>query len=254
MSRIAKKSRTVKGGKKPKTSRTAPVKAKKKPSPTRYTIRKDSLDRRYAIDKRTGKRVSVAKADIERAKRKKAAAKATPVFRGIKPLKAPKPVSAKTRRQKRSQAAKKGWETRRQRAIIEQPPISERSLKRLGEEVGAYAIPAGLRMHIMGGIADRAEDYPKVKDAADQAFAKIQVDFYSRRVAMLEDRPLPEPTATPKFDKHHGVGMGQLIRDRLALARDLSDIDQMIEEMAEDPEYDATARELYTLYFSPEVA
>lgn len=239
MGRIAKKPRVVKGGKKPK-------------QPPRYTIRKDSLGRRYAIDKRNGKRVSVSKADDERAKRKKATAKPQVIFHRIKPPKQPKQPKAKTKSKKRSQAAKKGWETRRKR---EQPPISERSIKRLGEEVGAFAIPEGMRMHVVGGIADRSEEYPRVKDAADLAFAQLQADFYRRQVALLEGKKtIPSPTPTPKFDKKFGIGLGQMIRDRLAGARDLADIDQMIEEMAEDPDYDMGTRELYTLYFSPEVA
>jgi len=133
MVRIAKKSRSVKG-----------VKGQNKPkSPPRYTIRKDSLDRRYAIDKRTGRRVSVLVADAERAKRKKTAQKTKPsqrttkkdldqryeiidkrtgkrvkadkIFRGITPS---KPAKAKKQRKttksrsstsKRREAAKKGW-------------------------------------------------------------------------------------------------------------------------------------------------
>lgn len=236
MGRIAKKPRSVK-------------RQKAQKAPPRYTIRKDALGRRYAIDKRNGKRVSLSKADNERAKRRQASKE---VFRGIRELKPLKPQKAKTQKQKRSEAAKKGWETRRKR---EKPPITERTLKRLGREVGAFIIPEGMRMHIVGGIADRSEIYPKVKIAADLAYAEIQSEFYNRQLAVLRGKKVPPPTTeTPKFDKHHGAGMGQLVRDHLAGAMDLADIDQLIEQMAEDPDYDFDTRELYTLYFSPQVA
>ena len=77
MSSIAKKPRNVKRAKTSKTSS----------KPPRYTIRKDSLDRRYAIDKRTGKRIPIVKAEKERERRRKAAA----IFRGIKSVKQQKP-------------------------------------------------------------------------------------------------------------------------------------------------------------------
>ncbi len=239
MGRIAKKPRNVKGDKRPK-------------QPPRYTIRKDTLGRRYAIDKRDGKRVAVSKADNERERRRKAAAKASKIFHGIKPLKPPKAPKVKSQKKKRSEAAKKGWETRRAKAIP--PKVQREQVIQLGREIGAFAIPEGMRMHVVGGIADRAELYPKVKQAADEAFDLMQLDFYTRRVAIHEGKPPPTPTLTPRFDKHHGQGMGQLVRDRLAGAMDLADIDQLIEEMSEDPDYDFDTRELYTLYFSPEVA
>lgn len=238
MSRIAKKPRNVK-------------RAKGVKKPPRYTIRKDSLGRRYAIDKRDGKRVSLSKANAERERRRKAASKAPKVFHGIKPPKPPKAPKAKTSKQKRSEAAKKGWETRRQR---EKPPISERSIQRVRREVETFAIPEGMRMHILNGIADRADHYPKVKTVADEAFDHLMLEHYARRIAMHEHRPLPV-TLTPRFDKKFGIGRGQLIRDHLAGARDLQDIDQIAEEMGENPDFeDVPLREIYTLYFSPELA
>lgn len=242
MSRIAKKPRSVKGVKGQKQAK----------KPPRYTIRKDTLGRRYAIEKRTGKRVSVSKADNERIRRRKTAEKIRPVFRRIKPPKPVKVTKPKTKKQKRSEAAKRGWETRRAKTIpIE---VQQEQIVELGRQLGAFAIPEGMRMRVLNSVADRSEIYPKVQNAATEAFAKLQIEFYSRKLATLEKRPLPVPTMTPKFDKKHGVGMGQLVRDRLAGAMDLADIDQLIEEMAEDPDYDFSTRELYTLYFSPDVA
>lgn len=249
MARIAKKARSVKQQKTAK-------------QPPRYTIRKDSLDRRYAIDKRTGKRVSLSKAEKERAKRRKSIAE---VFHGIKLPKLPKPAKpskkpakpakkpAKPSKKSRSEAAKKGWETRRRNEVPDS--VRRRQLIEIGRQVGAFAIPEGMRMHIVGGIADRSEQFPKVKIWSDYAFARLQNDFYSRRVAIFEGQlPPPGIITTPKFDRKFGPGMGQMIRDKLAGARDLADIDQLIEDMAEDPDFGISSRELYTLYFSPEVA
>lgn len=236
MRSIAKKSRVVKGKKGQKPLQTPP----------RYTLKKDSLGRRYAIDKRTGQRVSVSKAQKERDRRKKT----RELFRGITVPKRPK---VKTQRQKRSEAAKRGWETRRQHQKVVAPPSIEQ-IRELGREIGAFAIPEGMRMRVLGGIADRAEVYPLVENAATEAYAKIQIDFHTRQLAMLEKRPIPQPTPTPRFDRLFGVGLGQMVRDHLAGAMDLQDVDQLIDEMADDPEYGFTARELYTLYFSPEVA
>jgi hypothetical protein len=240
MVRIAKKPRTVKGKKGKKPAQTVEKRVTQKPSPPRYTLKKDSLGRRYAIDKRTGRRVSVSKAEKERVQRKKAAAKQRELFRGITPTKGK--VS-----KKRSKAAKKGWETRRKRAL--QPDIQQ--LRRL---MGDYAFPEGMRIFIPNGIADRSSVYPKVKERADYAFDVLMADHYIRRRARNEGKPIPPATPTPRFDRLYGPGIGQLIRDRLAGAMDLADIDQLIEELANDPDYDFSTRELYTLYFSPEVA
>lgn len=250
MSSIAKKRSSVKGGKRQKKPLTEPKKAKKKPSQPRYTLKKDSLGRRYAIDKRTGRRVSVSTADKERKQRRKAAVKAKELFRGITPPKRPKQPKRRVTKKTRSQSAKKGWETRRKRETQKEhlAPLG------LGREIGAFAIPENMRVLILNGVADRAESYPKIKAAADLAFSKLQIDFHIRQVALLEDQTPPEPTPTPRFDRMYGAGMGQLVRDRLAGAMDLQDIDQLVEELADDPDYDFTTRELYTLYFSPEAA
>ena len=59
---------------------------------------------------------------------------------------------------------------------------------------------------------------------------------------------------TPRFDRLYGEGHGAHVRhDILAHARDLEDIDQLIEMLDSDEDNDYVARELYTLYFSPEV-
>lgn len=258
MGRIAKKPRSVKGQK------------AGKPAP-RYTIRKDSLGRRYAIDKRTGKRASVSKAEKERQKRKKAAQE----FRGIKPKKAPKkpkrPAKVKV---DRSAAAKKGWETRKAKQSLQPPPILSRrekveraladlaSGRRTREEIhdselptprpivnqlGAL-IPEGMRMRVVGGLLDRVEQYPKVQAAAENAWNILQRDNYGHSIG-------EGPTmAGCQFDRDHGAGIADYIRyEVFSRARDLQDIEQLVEDIV-DTDDDYSSRELYTLFFSPDVA
>jgi hypothetical protein len=252
MGRIPKKPRSVKGQK------------AGKPAP-RYTIRKDSLNRRYAIDKRTGRRVSVSKAEKEREKRKKAAKQ----FRGIKPQKAAKPLKpAKTTKKKRAEAAKKGWETRKAKQL---PTKAERkaklradllSGKRKPEDVtdserptpepivnllGAL-IPEGMRMRTLDGLIDRMEIFPKVDAAAKHAWNLLQHHSYGHSVG-------EGPTMIhSQFDRDHGKGMGDYIRyEILARARDIQDVEQLVEHIV-DTDDDYSSRELYTLFFSPDVA
>jgi hypothetical protein len=246
MTRIAKKSRVVKGKKKKKSPKTAQKEVSKKP--LRYTIRKDSLDRRYAIDKHTGKRVSVLKAEQERTKRTKQGKKPKEIFRGIT---VPKPKKSKSTHKKRSEAAKKGWETRRAKRIPIQPITFEGRPPSFAEQEGAL-IPEGMRIHVLGGVADRAEIYPKVADAADFSWINLQVEAATRRKALNEGRE-PPPIITPRFDRFYGQGQGEEIRaNYYAYARNLLDLDQIVESLNEDQDYDL--RELYTLYFSPELA
>jgi len=237
MSSIAKKPRSVKRQKGTK-------------KPPRFTIKKDSLGRRYAFDKRTGKRASLSKAEKERVSRKKV----TITFRGItdkKKSQAAKKGWETRRRNKRSEAAKRGWETKRKKVIAE-TIIRERP-PTFAEETGAL-IPEGMRMHVLNGIADRSERYPKVATAADIAWIDLQVDVRRQNQALIQG--IKESTMfTPRFDRLYGEGHGTHIRyDLYAHARDLEDIDQIIDYLDQDEDNDYVARELYTLYFSPEVA
>src|SRR3972149_1199943 len=260
MSRIAKKPRPVKGQKGTKKGLrpakaiaskqlTNVAKRKRQPQPTanaRFTIKKDSLGRQYALDKRTGKRAPLHKAEKERKK---------PIitFRGI---------TAKDR----SKAAKRGWETRRKKviadAVIGKPPSPIELHERLwgpkrplsfAEQEGAL-IPEGMRMRELGGVADRSELYPKVKAATDIAWINVQVDALRQRQAL--EQGIKESTMyTPRFDRLYGEGHGVHVRyDFYAHARDLEDLDQIIDMLDSDEDNDYVARELYTLYFSPEVA
>jgi len=292
MVRIAKKSRSVKG-----------VKGQNKPkSPPRYTIRKDSLDRRYAIDKRTGRRVSVLVADAERAKRKKTAQKTKPsqrttkkdldqryeiidkrtgkrvkadkIFRGITPS---KPAKAKKQRKttksrsstsKRREAAKKGWETRRNKKylqsylekvskvpikpIIQEPEVEWRPPT--FEELIGPLIPEGVRMESLEeGIAERAAKYPKVAEVAMLAFLRLTAEINDRRYAIMMGQPT-SPIPTPRFDRLYGSGHGEFVRTNyFAQAKNLVEVDAQVMTLVEDEDYDYGIRELYTLYFSPDV-
>jgi hypothetical protein len=266
MSRIAKKPRPVKG------LRPAKVAARKQKTvvkPKRFTIKKDSLGRQYALDKRTGKRAPLAKAKKERAQRVIITPPKPKRFRGIttnERSKAAKKGWETRRHNERSLAAKKGWETRRKKviadAVIGKPSTPAELHERLwgpqrplsfAEQEGAI-IPEGIRMHVLGGVADRAELYPKVKVAADLAWINVQVDALRQRQAL--EQGIKESTLyTPRFDRLYGEGHGSRIRyEYYAHARDLEDLDQIIDHLDQDEDNDYVARELYTLYFSPEVA
>src|SRR3972149_10078611 len=269
MTRITKKPRPVKSLRPAKAAARKPVKKSKgaveKQKPLRFTIKKDSLGRRYALDKRTGKRATLSKAKKERASRKKVVA----TFRGITTKDRSKAAKRgwETRRHKeRSQAAKRGWEKRRKKviadAVIGKPPTSIELHKRLwgperppsfAEQEGAF-IPEGMRMRELGGVADRSELAPKVKTAADIAWINVQVDALRQRQAL--EQGIKESTMyTPRFDHLYGEGHGVHVRyDLFAPARDLEDRDQIIDYLDQDEDNDYVARELYTLYFSPEVA
>ena len=250
--------------------------------PPRYTIRKDSLDRRYAIDKRSGKRVPLSKAEDERKKRRKQAT----LFYGITPVKKPKKVEQpkkvkpkKVKQQKLKAAPrsiKKGGWRPHPVAIPKQPrgwrphpvyiaplqPITpvltkiteytQEDVLAMGEAIGAFTIPKDERYVVAGGIGERSLIYPKVKEKADDALVDVQFDLLNRRKAEREGRPVPPAVPTSKFDSKFGPGRGQAIRDYVAGARDLFDVDQILEQMTEWPDFDIPLRELYTLYFSPE--
>lgn len=249
MGRITRKPRSVKGQK------------AGKPAP-RYTIRKDSLGRRYAIDKRTGKRASVSKAEKERKKRKKAATKALAPkqpFRGIKPKKAPKPPKATRLAPAKKRPAKKPQTKAEKKAKAIADVLSgKRKPESISDSerptpvpivalLGAL-IPEGMRMRTVDGLVDRIETFPKVKVAAENAWNALQRDSYAHQAG-------EGPTmANSQFDKDHGKGMGDHIRYGVfARARDLQDIEQLVEDII-DTDDDYSARELYTLFFSPDVA
>ena len=249
MRRVSKKTKKVKGQK-------AKTKA---PGTLRYTLYKDSLNRRYAVDKRTGKRVSVSKAVKERVKRQKTIT----VFRGIEPKK--KTVRTKQPTKKkilRSEAAKKGWETRRKKVKPSSEPPSRPGFSQPKRGYDPFAIhfpgppliPLDLRMVTLGGIADRAERFPKVQEAASRAWVRMQADAYARseQLAKGEQATLFQAKL---FDSKHGEGAADLIRFQyFARAMDIQDIDQIVEELIDIEDENYSARELYTLYFSPDVA
>lgn len=259
MTRIAKKSRPVKGLRPAVAAargQKSPVKKGLRPAvatackPKRFTVKKDTLGRRYALDKRTSKRAALSKAKKEQKSRKKAIA----AFRGIitkKRSKAAKKGWETRRHNERVQAAKRGWETRRKKVIAdtiirERPPT-------FAEQEGAL-IPEGMRMRGLGGVADRSQLYPKVAAAANLAWIRLEIDAFRQREATAEG--IRESTMyTPRFDRLYGEGHGTHVRFNFyAHARDLEDLDQIIDNLDQDEDNDYVARELYTLYFSPEVA
>lgn len=248
MTRIAKKSRVVKRRKVQKPS-----------SPPRYTIRKDSLDRRYAVDKRTGQRVSLYKAEKERVQRRKAV-KPTPTIPRHKPSKVAKPskkrsLAAKkawqTRKAQaaaRSEAARKGW-AKRKKAIAPSPvelvPISVLT----PPELLPPPIPPSIRMvPLVENIRDRMARYPKVKEAAEDAFTRLQIEAWNKRGDRLAGKPIPHKMT--REERIEG-NIRDIIAERIT---DPGDIDRVLEQLYDEFDEEFTMRELYSLYFSPDVA
>jgi hypothetical protein len=233
--RIAKKARAVK-----RQKRAEPL------PPPRYTIRKDALDRRYAIDKRTGQRVSLQKAEKERAKRRKVA-QAIPQHKAPKAKKPSKTRSVaakkawgvrKERIQARSEAAKRGWQRRRER-VAPSPVAPAPSIE---------LIPPGLTLvPLAGSIAHRAELYPKVKQNLEYAFARIQQEGWEKRAALLEGKPRPKLTREEQIKSN----IRDLMVDRLQNA---VDIDRVVAELYDKLDGEYSERDLYEIYFSPKVA
>ena len=253
MARIAKKSRSVK--------RQNAVKSAK--NPLRYVIRKDSLDRRYAVDKQTGQRVSLYRAEKERKQRKPVKpAKLIPRHKISKPrrkvAKAPKPSkrslaakkgweTRKARTLGRSEAAKKGWATRRKAALpkpVELVPISvltppERLFPDI--ELPPYMLP------LHGLFADRMALYPKVKQAAEDAFVRLQTEAWTKRADLLEEKKPVKLTREEQIQSN----IRDLIAERIT---DPVDIEHVVEQLFLQLDQEYSVRELYEIYFSPEVA
>jgi hypothetical protein len=233
--RIAKKARSVK-----RQKRAEPL------PPPRYTIRKDALDRRYAIDKRTGQRVSLQKAELERAKRRKVA-QAIPQHKAPKTKKPSKTRSVAAKRawevrkeriQARSEAAKRGWQSRRER--VAPSPVAPAPSVEL--------VPPGLTLvPLAGSIAHRAELYPKVTQAVAYAFARIQFEGWEKRAALLEGKPRPKLTREDQIKSN----IRDLMVDRL---QNEVDIDRVVAELYDELDAEYSERDLYEIYFSPEVA
>lgn len=252
MARIAKKARPVKRQNRAKSAKTQPL---------RYTIRKDSLDRRYAVDKRTGQRVSLYRAEKERSQRRQPT-KVIPRHKPPKPRKkvsrAQKPnrrsLAAKkaweTRRTKtlaRSEAAKKGWATRRKTvapAAGELVPISvltppERLFPDI--ELPPYMVP------LHGLLVDRMAKYPKVKQAVEDAFVRLQTEAWTKRSDTLEKK---KPILLTREERIQS-NIRDLIAERIV---NPSDIEHVVEQLFLQLDQEYSTRELYQIYFSPEVA
>ncbi len=230
MTRISKKKRVVKRRK-----------ASKPPSPPRYTIRKDSLDRRYAIDKRTGQRVSLYKAEKERAQRRKAAKPARIIPRN-KSSKHVKPSK------KRSLAAKKGWETRRARALQALPTEAVPFSVLTPPERLSQPIPPESLVPLHPDIRDRMARFPKVKEAAEDAFTRLQIEAWNQYGNRLAGKPIPRKMT--REERIQG-NIRSIIAERIT---DPGDIDRVLDELYIEFDEEFNMRELYTLYFSPDVA
>jgi hypothetical protein len=254
MTRIAKKKTIVKRQTKAKAVKIA----------LRYVIRKDSLDRRYAVNKATGQRVSLYRAEQERKEHRQALKLQKPVKRPkniprnkiIKPRKvtgkAKKPskrnLAAKkgwaTRKAKalaRSEAAKKGWETRRKaREIVPISTLTPPETLPPELEVPYYLVP-------LESLRERMALYPNVKRAAEDAFTRLQLEAWTKRANLLEGKPSPKMTRDELLQSN----IRDLIAERI---RDPGDADRVLTQLCIQFNGEWPLRELYHLYFSPDVA
>jgi hypothetical protein len=202
----------------------------------RYIIYKDSLDRRYAIDKRTGQRVSVYKAEKERQQRRKAV-KAIPRYIPPKPR---KPV--KTKSKTRSEAAKRGWVTRRERLIV---PISV--FTPIEDLVPVGITPIGVTMVPLFVLRERMEMYPNVKRAVENAFTRLQYQSWKKRYEIIHDIPQPKLTGKALIQAR----LRDIIASRI---QDAGDVERVLAELWVELDGEYSLRELYETHFSPEVA
>lgn len=262
---IAKKPRSVKRQKRAKGPKARTL------QPPRFAIRIDSLDRRYAIDKRTGWRVPLYKAEKERKKRREAI-KAIPRYISPKPTKTSKKRSQAAKRgwetrraqvETRSKAAKRGWETRRKRELpplpIGAPPTAPVSITLPEGTIEVVPIsvltppeklvPPGVRMVPLAytSVADRMARYPKVKEAAERAFVNLQYEAWGKKKVALEEIPRPKLTREDQIKDN----IRDLIAERI---QNPEDIDRVLEELWDEFDQEYSMRELYQIYFSPEVA
>ncbi len=249
MTRIAKKRRSVK-----RRNASKPAKTRLSAKP-RYTIRKDSLDRRYAVDKRTGQRVSLYKAEKERKQRQK-------IIQSVRPIPRHKtPKTAKSSK-KRSLAAKKGWATRKAQALARSEAAKKGWAKRKKPETVELVpisvltpperlpplLPPGvLIVPLHEGVKDRIDRYPKVRQAAEDAFTRLQIEAWNKRGDRLAGKPMPVLTREDRIKSN----IRDLIAERIT---DFADIDRVIDQLYDELDEEFSMRELYELYFSPDVA
>lgn len=219
----------------------------------RYTRGKDSLGRAYVIDRTTGKRASLAKYEREskaRAReRERAKAASEPVRTGPRysertdrlgrPFYVDNGTGKRVSRDtaKRSIAAQKGVITRRANAEYVR---EERAALQADEFVPVDRLGPAFEPP---GLAERAEQFPRVQAALDEAA------FMSQRWA---EAKIEYATLHP--DAERVPSASDIARGRMAEASKRSTLELDAEAKAIAAEGEYSLREIYTLHFSPDAA
>jgi hypothetical protein len=208
------------------------VKSQKQKKPAKYKQKKDSLGRRYTVDVKTGKRVSNAFGDREKAKRKTTAKPVAP--------KAKKPrIPRNTKRQPKSKAlaaAKKKIAALEKRLAERQEYLEQR--RRHAEEAEEF-IPISSIKGMVEDLRIRAKKYVRVQIALDRAADFARFESFEVLDAHRFGRP---PT------------LEELIRIKLQdrLDNTEEDFDSIADSLAN--EYDTDISEIYEIYMSPDAA
>jgi len=89
--------------------------------------------------------------------------------------------------------------------------------------------------------------YPKVKQAAEDAFVRLQTEAWTKRADLLEEKKPVKLTREEQIQSN----IRDLIAERIT---DPVDIEHVVEQLFLQLDQEYSVRELYEIYFSPEVA
>jgi hypothetical protein len=217
----------------------------------RYVKKKDAIGRVYTLDRKTGKRASRTLWEREQ---KKIARQYTPKNKRVptKRVKISEQVqrierakrAAQTRRRNqklrekeariRSERAIRGWDTRRERqAIVEEritPTKWQEQFTPLGTEFGI-------------SLREKCRRYPKVLGATLDALAYAATEYRKITPKIMDG------SYTPTADEWIRA---QLMSAHIGNNAEFTNFEQAAAAMSE--QFDKTVKEVYQLFFSPDVA
>lgn len=101
---------------------------------------------------------------------------------------------------------------------------------------------------LVENIRDRMARYPKVKEACEDAFTRLQIEAWNKHGDKLAGKPIPRKMT--REERIEG-NIRDIIAERIT---DPGDIDRVLEQLYDEFDEEFTMRELYSLYFSPDVA
>jgi len=207
-------------------------KVAKKPRPVkRYIQRKDSLGRKYTIDRKTGKRV---RNELAKAKKRKAPKRE---FKRVRELERKVSKLATELEQRATELKQTTTELEETRAREHERAEREAIEAEEAEFVPVETIPGFMQL-----TAVRAEKYPKIGMALDHAVGFAATEFLGIQRRIAEGY---EPTEEELL-------RARLMTSHLGEDERYDNLDDAAHGLAE--EYGLEVREVYTLFFSPEIA